>query len=257
MSNLLTGEEVPASRLHFSRFEFKYLLNANRRVALESDLQHFLQYDPFVALRENHQYPVRSLYFDDPRYSAFHDKIDGLLSRSKFRVRTYSGSIDDDAPVFLEIKGRTNNLVFKHRIATDGSSADWSGLKGEAVIQSIIDRAGKGAVRDQFCSELYRKRLRPVALIDYQRRPYLSKYDPLFRLTFDECLTATHTTSLFPTRVATPKQVVAGFTILEVKFRHHLPSWFHRVIQTHELRRISISKIVSGMETLGLAYDEH
>ena len=55
----------------------------------------------------------------------------------------------------------------------------------------------------------------------------------------------------------TPKQVVAGFTILEVKFRHHLPSWFHRVIQTHELRRISISKIVSGMETLGLAYDEH
>ena len=257
MSNPLTGGAVLPSRLHFSRFEFKYLLNADRRAALESDLQHFLQYDPFVALRENHQYPVRSLYFDDPSYSAFHDKIDGLLSRSKFRVRTYSGSINDDAPVFLEIKGRTNNLVFKHRVATDGSSADWSGLKGEAVIRSIIDRAGRGAVRDQFCSDLYRKRLRPVALIDYQRRPYLSKYDPLFRLTFDECLTATHTASLFPTHVATPKQVVAGFTILEVKFRHHLPSWFHRVIQTHELRRISISKIVAGMETLGLAYDEH
>ena len=244
------------SPLHFSRFEFKYLLNASRRAALESDLQHFLQYDPFVALREHHQYSVRSLYFDDPHHSAFHDKIDGLLSRSKFRIRTYSDSINDDAPVFLEIKGRTNNLVFKHRVATEGSSANWSGLKGEAVIRSIIDRAGNGAVRDQFCSDLYRKRIQPVALIDYERRPYLSKYDPAFRLTFDECLTATHTTSLFPDSGVTPKQVVAGFTILEVKFRHHLPSWFHRVIQTHELRRISISKIVSGMETLGLAYDE-
>ena len=154
MSDPLTGEEFPASKLDFSRFEFKYLLNANRRAALESDLQHFLQYDPFVALRENHQYPVRSLYFDDPSYSAFHDKIDGLLSRSKFRVRTYSGSIDDDAPVFLEIKGRTNNLVFKHRVATDGSSADWSALKGDGVIRSIINRANKGAVLDQFCSDL-------------------------------------------------------------------------------------------------------
>ena len=95
MSNPLTEGIVTPSRLHFSRFEFKYLLNANRRAALESDLQHFLQYDPFVALRQNHRYPVRSLYFDDPSYSAFHDKIDGLHSRSKFRVRTYSGSIND------------------------------------------------------------------------------------------------------------------------------------------------------------------
>ena len=61
MSDSLTREEAPASKLDFSRFEFKYLLNANRRAALESDLQHFLQYDPFVVLRENHQYPVRSL----------------------------------------------------------------------------------------------------------------------------------------------------------------------------------------------------
>ena len=78
MINPSTGVDGEPTRLHFSRFEFKYLLNAKRRGALESDLQHFLQYDPFVALQENHQYPVRSLYFDDPSYSAFHDKIDGI-----------------------------------------------------------------------------------------------------------------------------------------------------------------------------------
>jgi hypothetical protein len=51
--------------------------------------------------------------------------------------------------------------------------------------------------------------------------------------------------------------MIAGYTVLEVKFRHHMPSWFHQVIQAHELRRISISKIVTGMEALGMAFDEN
>jgi hypothetical protein len=79
--------KADASPLHFARFEFKYILSAAKRKAVEKDLLYFLDYDPFVANRSDHKYLVRSLYFDDPNYSAFHDKIDGLKSRYKFRVQ--------------------------------------------------------------------------------------------------------------------------------------------------------------------------
>ena len=241
--------------LHFARFEFKYILSAARRQAVESDLLYFLEFDPFVADREGYTYFVRSLYYDDPSYSAFHDKIDGLKSRYKFRVRTYSLSPDDNAPIFLEIKGRHNNLVFKHRTPvqlTDNQKTK----KGRCLTEELLSSADKGAVREQFEYDRYRKSLRPVALIDYQRRPYVSKYDPNFRITFDEQLRATQTTTLFPGSDATTRRVLSGYTVVEVKFRHHLPAWFHQVIQAHELKRISISKIVSGMEALNMAHDE-
>ena len=89
-------------------------------------------------------------------------------------------------------------------------------------------------------------------LIDYYRRPYISKYDPEFRVTFDEQLYATRTESLHPPEYAPRRSVLKGFTIMEVKFRFHVPSWFHRIIQSYELHRISVSKICSGIETFGL-----
>ena len=245
-----------ASPLHFARFEFKYILSAAKRKAVEKDLLYFLDYDPFVANRPDHKYLVRSLYFDDPNYSAFHDKIDGLKSRYKFRVRTYEQTLTDNVPIFLEIKGRHNNLVYKHRTPVQ-PEANWSELKGNLFSSELLTKTEKSLVRDQFEYDLYRKSLSPVALIDYQRRPYISKYDPSFRITFDEQLRATKAVGLFPGNTAAPRRVLAGYTVVEVKFRHHLPSWFHQVIQAHELTRVSISKIVSGMEVLDMAYDEH
>lgn len=246
------------SPLHFARFEFKYLLPLKKRNQIEQDLAFFLQYDPFVAEQTGHRYAVRSLYYDDLAYSAFYDKVDGLHSRSKFRVRTYSFDNQEQAPVFLEIKGRHNNLVYKHRTPLTSHTADWKSLSGSALTQSVLMQADISAVRSQFEFDTLRKGLQPVALIDYMRRPYISKFDSDFRITFDEQLKVTRTNSLFPKPSdSAAKLILPGYTVLEVKFRHHMPSWFHRVIQTHELERISISKICSGMEVLGLAIDEN
>ena len=244
-----------ASPLHFARFEFKYILPLNKRHAVEKDLRYFLDYDPFVAQRPEHKYIVRSLYYDSPTFSAFHDKIDGLMSRYKFRVRTYSQALTENVPIFLELKGRHNNLVYKHRTPVELAGSAKS-RKGRSLTEKLLSCAKKSHVLDQFQYDYYRKSLRPVALIDYQRRPYISKYDPGFRITFDEQLRATETTTLFPPGGGAARRVLAGHTIVEVKFEHHLPAWFHQVIQAYELRRVSISKIVSGMERLDMAYDE-
>lgn len=250
------GQVMAKSLLHFARFEFKYILPKKRRDDVESHLVNFLDYDPFVRNVPEHKYTVRSLYFDDKHYRAFHDKIDGLHSRSKFRVRTYGKRPSDNAPFFLEIKGRSNNLVFKHRTPIDIDNSRWPDLRGEALSTALIEHGASSEVLDRFQLDVWKRRISPIALIDYQRRPFISKYDPTFRVTFDEQISAWKSDCMFPSQRAQSLNVLSGFTVVEVKFNHHMPSWFHRVIQAHQLKRVSISKICSGMEVLGMAQDE-
>jgi VTC domain len=243
------------TKLHFARFEFKYILPKQLRDELERELQFFMEFDPYVQKREAHQYFVRSLYFDDPEYSCFYDKIEGMHTRSKFRIRTYTKEQDGVTPQFLEIKGRHNNLVIKHRTPIDGEFMI-SDEKDGVLVDRALSGLTPGKVANQFQYELFRKRLRAVALVDYVRRPYVSKFDAEFRLTFDSELQGTKTRALFPTPgSAQTSRLLPGYTVMEVKFRHHIPSWFHRLLQAYELRRVSVSKICHAMEALEIAED--
>lgn len=246
---MATRTETP---LHFSRFEFKYVLRAARRDEVEAELQHFVQFDPYVQDRPGHEYCVRSLYFDDPGFAAYHQKQDGQHTRAKFRLRTYTRALAEPAPVFLEIKGRWNNLVFKHRTPLDPGFD--RAARGDALCRAILAHTGKDAVHGEFEFQLFRRQLRPVVLVDYLRRPYVSRFDPEFRLTFDHELTAAATDTLFPA-AANHRRLVPGCTVMEVKFRHQVPAWFHRIVQAYELRRVSFSKVCAGTEALGLQLD--
>ena len=244
-----------STKLHFSRFEFKYLLPKALRQEVEAELKHFVDFDPFVAERPDHRYLVRSLYWDDRALTAFNDKIDGMMIRSKFRIRTYTTDPTEPVPRFLEIKGRNNNLVVKHRAPLDVGIED-SDVGGDDLAELVMKKCAPGPIQQEFSFQRYRRRIQPYALIDYQRRPYISRFDPEFRLTFDEDLRATRTNRLFPKTTDRSWRVVPGYTVMEVKFRHHLPSWFHRIIQGYELRRLSFSKICEGTIVLGMASDD-
>jgi hypothetical protein len=244
---------LPAKpKLHFARYEFKYVLPKNIREEVERELQYFVELDPFVSSTAGNSYFVRSLYFDDPSYTSFYEKIDGMCSREKFRLRTYTNQPHDGTAMFLEVKGRHNNLVTKHRVMLNGKAGDDLG-NDDALAAQILRKTGESPVRRQFEYELYRKRLRPVALIDYRRRPYISKFDPEFRLTFDEGLCFTATDAVFPSSAESYRRGLPGFTIMEIKFRYHVPSWFYRIIASYELNRVSVSKICSALEVLELA----
>lgn len=242
------------TQLHFSRFEFKYVLPRALRERIEAELQHFVELDPYVREQTRHKYFVRSLYFDDPSNRAFYDKIDGLHTRSKFRLRTYTDDASAQVPQFLEIKGRYNNLVFKHRVPVGGGTGVAT-ERGPALVDRILRDAQPGKVREQFEFEVHRKQIRPLVLVDYFRRPYISKYDPEFRLTFDEQLRSAATSGMFPRPIDASRRLLRGYTVMEVKFRRHLPSWFHSLIQCYELRRRSVSKVCLGTETLELVED--
>lgn len=245
------------TKLHFSRFEFKYILPEALRDELETQFQYFVELDPFVAEQPDAKYFVRSLYFDNEVRSNYWEKENGVKHRQKFRLRTYTDDESSGTPQFLEIKGRHNNLVFKHRtpLGEAGDRVNHGLPFRDEMTDHVLARIESGSIQERFKYELHRKNLRPVTLVDYWRRPYVSKYDPEFRMTFDDSLRGCATDRLFPPGWARTRSVLPGYTILEVKFRFHLPKWFHRLIQTNELKRVSVSKFCACMRALDQVSD--
>lgn len=195
-------------------------------------------------------YAVRSLYFDDPALSAFHAKMDGLRTRSKFRLRTYARSSDDPAPWFLEQKGRHDGVVWKHRTPLRGDFDRRA--RGDALVAAVLRHAAPGPVRDRFEFAVLRRRLAPLVLVDYRRRPWTSPFAREFRVTFDDHLAAAPSDAVFGDG-APPHALLRGSSVLEIKFAQHIPNWFLAVVQTYELQRRSLSKVCAAILALGLA----
>lgn len=240
-------------KLHFLRFEFKYVLPAGLRREFESELGYFMALDPHVDGQRRQKYLVRSLYFDDDAYTCYYEKTDGVMSRRKYRIRTYTDRKDEECAVFLEVKGRYNALVYKHRVELPRGVIQNLEAGHCGFVNSLIGLDGRDDVVGGFLYDSFRMRLKPRLLVDYERRPYISRYAPDFRVTFDDTLSSTVTGELFGRGTERSRVLLPGYSVVEVKFKRHIPAWFHRLTQFYELRRVSVSKYCRGMERTGLA----
>lgn len=235
----------------FARYEFKYILNVRQREDIETEVRHFMTYDGHVHAELDNSYIVRSLYFDNVLAHHYYEKTDGIKTRHKFRLRTYARSYEENTPLYLEKKGRHNQRTYKRRVAISLEELEMVTSAGQH--DDLYKRFRDLDLVEQFLFETIRRNIQPVVLIDYQRRPYTSAFDTEFRLTFDSVLTALAANELFPAATTTKYSCLEGKTILEVKFLRRIPAWFHRIIQAHDMTRLSISKFCVGMETCGLA----
>jgi SPX domain protein involved in polyphosphate accumulation len=238
----------------FSRYEFKYLMTESMASEIEREVSHFMDYDGYVHPEMGNRYTVRSLYFENEQLSNFNEKVDGVKKRRKYRLRSYSSKENHNVPVFFEEKGRNNQRTYKNRMQIkyahlDLFTEDMSNLQLKEIYPN-------NKLLETFIYERIKKRLHPLVLIEYERRPYINKYGLLFRMTFDSNVRAMLSNKLYS--IGTHNTWILcrpGYTILEVKFERNIPPWFHRIIQCYNLSRISISKMVIGVESCGLAKD--
>ena len=99
----------------FRRYEFKYLLDKKSASQIKDQAKKFMLIDNYAKKGKDQSYFVRSLYFDNSEYQNFYDKVDGIRSRKKFRLRTYNNKLLKDNLIYLEIKGRHLDRTFKKR----------------------------------------------------------------------------------------------------------------------------------------------
>ena len=234
----------------FSRYEFKYLLPLKKAKHIEEEIKSFMVLDKNAQKNIKKNYFVRSLYFDNEFFSNFYEKVDGMETRKKFRIRVYSSNENSKSPIFLEMKGRQNQRTYKLRTKIDKSHVNYL-INNENFDSLSKIYSTQNNVINHFIYDSLKKRIKPKVLIDYDRRAYFNKSGLLFRLTFDNNILSAASNELYNKQKHNFKETRAGYTVLELKFERSIQPWFHRIIQNYNLGRMSISKFALGMEKCG------
>lgn len=90
------------------RHEFKHYINYSDYLVLRQKLKMIMKADEHVC--DSNEHTIRSLYFDNLYDKALREKIDGIKTREKFRIRIYN---NNDDYVKLEKKSKINRLCHK------------------------------------------------------------------------------------------------------------------------------------------------
>lgn len=219
-----------------SRFEIKYLVPVSVKVAVMHDVAAMTRVDQHAA---GGSYLVRSLYLDSPFNVAYHEKMDGILRRFKFRIRTYG-----QAPSvrFLEIKERFSNRILKRKERIDQRQY-------EAIVNRRAGRINASPVMREFWGNMARTQLAPLLTIEYRRRPFVGIADTGLRVTFDTDIRVCRARTLEDNNT---RYIVLpnGLTVLEIKFDRYMPHWIQTIVRKFSLRDIAYSKFCMGLDEL-------
>ena len=178
-----------------------------------------------------------------------------MAERSKYRIRTYSRQKAQNIPIYLEEKSRILERTFKRRYEIGYKNLGL--FYNNSNIVDLPDVYPNVPLIKDFIFHIIRKSVTPCIVVDYMRTPYVSDYDVNFRLTFDRSL-AVSMIEKNPSIFYNERpwiNINSGYNILEVKFYRRIPPWFHRIIQSYELTRLSISKFAKGMEACYVVTD--
>ena len=233
------------------RIEYKYLVPNAHLDAIRAAILPYVTTDPF-AEQGHGEYTVRSVYFDTPQSACYHEKLDGLEARKKFRIRGYNHA-DQESVVFLEIKRKHGNCISKHRAPLLHADLDRfmaaPSLDSEMLRTDIASQARGDA--NKFLYYYYRLRLRPSVLVVYDREAFMGRFDASLRMTFDKNLRGEVSPSLAGLfRDRGLEQALAGHFIFEVKFfRGALPVWVISLIKRFALKRMALSKFTICLDT--------
>ena len=159
----------------FQRYELKYLLTQEQKKKILQAIA------PYMELDQYGRTTIRNLYFDTGNYRLARHSIEKPSYKEKLRMRSYSQA-DPESPVFVELKKKYRNVVYKRRIALPEKEAmEW--LQGGSCSQDVqIFREV-----DYFLS--YYRNLAPVVFLSYEREAFFSE-ERIYKTSFSKYGTA-------------------------------------------------------------------
>ena len=210
------------------RVEQKYLMDARQTAFLKARLKGRMQLDRFGRTS------IASLYYDTPDYRLIRASVEKPVFKEKIRLRSY-GPATEDSPVFLELKRKSNGIVYKRRIQST-----------IPVVERFFAGEGELCERCQLSREItafrdHYGRLEPACLIIYDREAYFEPegdlrltidHDPRYRMDEPELTASMEGLPLLP----------AGSTILEIKVQEAVPLWLASILSEGRIFKSSFSK---------------
>lgn len=213
------------------RQEKKYLLMTEQTERMRRRLGRTLQED---IHGKQGGYLVRSLYFDTPDDTDFHEKSDGIGDRKKIRLRIYDPG---DKTAKLELKEKMCDFQRKRSLTVSREEAEQI-MTGDYTC--LLRR------EDTFALDMYlvmqEKAYRPRCVVEYDRTAWFVQENDI-RITLDADIRATEShLDLFAEHLMTYPVSEQGVTTLEVKFNHFLLSYVRDLLSLHGQPQVSASK---------------
>lgn len=221
------------------RHELKYLISEQEKEALIRRLSLFMQADAHTG-SGSRGYMIRSLYFDDRFERAYKEKLAGVETRKKYRIRIYNCS---DKVIKLECKHKQGQYIHK-------TSAPLTRIQTQAIIAGDYDFL---LLRDEpLCREFYLEcamnGMSPKVVVDYDRIPFVYPYGDV-RITFDCGIRAgLFTDNLFDEKLPVTTVIEPGMLIMEVKFTEYLPEFIRKLLPVADSAYMAYSKYTMCLE---------
>lgn len=217
------------------RHELKYRVSEAQAAAIVEYIRPHMHPDVHSA---DGVYPLVSLYLDSDDLRFCHESLDGVKSRFKLRIRSYSDG--PDQLCFFEIKRRINQIIVKSRARV--VQRDMAALLTGALRPSSSNDDERRNLQ-QFLYYQRRAGAGPVMRVRYLRRAFEGNLDDYVRVTFDRelCLNVTYTPTVGLDGDGWHRHPQLG-VILEIKFTGRCPTWLSRMARSFGLQPKSIPK---------------
>jgi hypothetical protein len=209
------------------RYEYKYFVTNAELASLRSILSSIMMHDPGNG--NDRTYQVNSLYFDNIDRQDELEKMSGIKSRKKIRLRYYN----DFSTFKLEIKYRNDLLINKKSTRIDLNDA-------KKLVSGNIPNPFNNSL-SPYLSIISAEARKPLVVVCYDREAYTLPYNNI-RVTFDTNVASYGSnTNIFDENVKTPV-FLDNRQILEVKFNHFLPHYIKSALSSIISERFAISK---------------
>ena len=212
----------------FERTEKKYLLNEKKFNLF------FQRIEPYMSIDKFGLHTICNIYYDTDTYDLIRNSIDKPKYKEKLRLRSY-GVPNDNSKVFLEIKKKYNNTVFKRRISLSLQEAE-----------DYLERGIRPDMDSQILNEIdyFIKLYKPKKkmFIAYDRVALFGKKDQNFRITFDiDVRSRNYDLDLKNGDFGKAMDNFSGY-LMEIKTTNALPIWLVNILSEFEIYPVSFSK---------------
>lgn len=214
-----------------AREEKKFLINIQEF----RDKSHHLDK---VMIQDIHNgtdgYMIRSLYFDTIYDDDFFEKLEGIETRRKIRLRIYE---PNSTFAMLEMKQKQGASQLKRSLRMTREDA-------EALIggnYGVLMKYPEDFAKECYGLMQYRC-YRPKTIVQYNRKAYIAKENKI-RVTFDNNITATESSfDLFSDKLLLNPVLDKFEVVLEVKFNGFLLGYIRELINSINKSELSVSK---------------
>lgn len=219
------------------REEKKFLISIDEFIKKSHTLSQVMTEDPHNGI---HGYIIRSLYFDTLYDSDYFEKLAGVETRRKIRLRIYDPNADF---AMLEMKQKQGANQLKRSLRLS---------RNDAIALTKGDYSPLLSYEEPFAAECYAmmncRCYRPKTIVQYNRKAFIAKENKI-RITFDNQIAATESCfDLFSPNLNMNPVLDPYDVVLEVKFNGFLLDYIRRMINSIDRSELSVSKYVLALQ---------